>query len=788
MRKSSIFIVLFIANLIAFAQYDKPYRITYQDANKSLLILNRGNGTVIEMDSNYKTKTVITGLKDPRDIQFASFGTNQGILIIDDNQLKIFDPSSYSSFVNFSISKSIDAESVAFDLKNPGKFYVADLAGSKIIEGTVGPAPFYVPTFKVLADTGIHRPRGMFFDSNSKLLLVSDTLNSPIQEINLTNGSSKILMQTGLDSCHSLTQDLEGNFYLTNWDDSYIYRIDPSFKTKKRIVAFNNPSGMYFHADLDLLITCCTNCNKIEFQKLHWFEPLSDLRSCEGDSIQMSLSPQFNGIGTFLSGNRFIVQMSDSAGSFLNWTNLGYAEADTNPSKIALFLPSKSSFSSIPGKHKYRIRSTKPAHFSQEKSITPFKTPRALAYGEDSIGLCIDSKLQLGSTGEKGVSYTWVPSSNLNDTQISNPVFVSKRSGNYSYKFKAASSMGCADSSSVHIQVNADIRLTNFERKYEACLGDTVKIGLNSSPYKFKWSPKVDIDNDSIPNPTWVAKKDVKYRIQLIDLQTGCSGKDSVELKVSPLPDIDYIQTQYETCAGDSINIGSDRKRHPDFLWVPFSSLGGPNPQNPIFSSRNWGEFRYQVTVKDSNSCEESKYVFVSNRKRPSIPAFSVIRPAPDTIEINVMPLNELDSVQLLVSTERNGPYSSYRYVSAGEKRLVVDPIWKYFLLYGQDSFQCDASGDTVMSLFTGSIKQSENLGLYIYPNPSKGLIHVQKSSESEIRGVYIHDLMGRSWPLKYSNLNGDTLTINLRSFKEGIYFIEIQSDFGRFRQKFRLD
>jgi len=763
----------------SYAQYDKPYRLTYQNVSKSYLILNRGNGTVIEMDSNFKTKTVITGLKDPRDIQFAAFGGNQGVLIIDDNKLKIFDASSYNPVINFSIGNSLEAEGIAFDLQNAGVFYVSDIGDNKIIEGTVGPAPFYVPTFKVLTDTGLHRPRGMYFDNKNRLLLVSDSLNSPIQHINLTNGSHKVLMQTGLDSCHSITQDLEGNFYLTNWGDDYIYRIDPDFKSKKRIAGFNNPSGMYLNGAIDLLITCCTNCNKIEFQKLHWFEPLSDLRACEGDSLIMSVSPIFNGIGTFRSGNRFIVQMSDSNGSFTNSVNLGYVVADTNPKDIKIHLPRNIKNSHTPNTHLYRIRSTNPSHFSTSKTIIPDAIPNAQAYAEDSVGLCLNTRLSLGVNKEKNVQYTWIPSSNLSNAAISNPVFNSTTSGTFDYAFRAVDkNTGCSDSSGVSIEVNADIKLANFDNYVEACIGDTLRIGLESSPYAFKWQPSTDLSSDSSINPLWSARQSQTYKLELSDSITGCTGVDSVNVEVNALPVLDYLDSEFSVCTGDSVEIGTTEEKHPDFLWLPTNLVNDSISRNPKFSAPRFGDFRMEAVVTDSNGCINSTYVFVKNLPLPTIGRLSAERDTPEIVSFRLSE-SGLDSVELWMANSNEAPGTFLSILREGTSRINVNLDHDYFYLIGTDSNGCTAISERIFVPYVGSTpRPGVDHYIYVYPNPSSGEIYIRAQALSQNTNISILDVNGkRVLNQTISSLSQSEIKLDISGIENGVYFIQIIGD-----------
>jgi len=91
MKKILVLLVFSIIASSVFAQYSRPYRVAYNAEKKSYLVTNRGDGKVLELDSNYKLSTVITGLVDPKDLVVGNVGGNKGLLVIDDNKIVVYD-------------------------------------------------------------------------------------------------------------------------------------------------------------------------------------------------------------------------------------------------------------------------------------------------------------------------------------------------------------------------------------------------------------------------------------------------------------------------------------------------------------------------------------------------------------------------------------------------------------------------------------------------------------------------------------------------------------------------
>lgn len=772
MKKTLISLLIICAFSVAKGQYNKPYRITYNSAKKSFLICNRGNGTVTELDSTFRTKQVISGLSDPRDLQYARFGTNEGLVILDDNKLKIYD-GSYNSVINFSISVASDAESMVFDVNSSGIFYISDKKGNKIIEGKVGPAPFYIPSFKVLTTNGLHRPSGLLIDNKGRLLVVEDSTNAAVLEINKSSGSAKVLVRTGIDSSNSIVQDKEGNYYLSNWSDSYVYRLSPDLGSSRRLAGFSRPSGMLVQSDLDLLLICCTNCGKVDFQKLHWFEPASEVASCVGDSLQIQVSPLFNGVGTFGSGNRFYVDLSDSNGSFTSYTPLGYVLADTNPSSIPTFLP-KGNYGSS---HRYRLRSTSPAFTSTDQLFNVYPTPRARAFNTDSTSICTGNSIQLGSSSQSDVVYGWSPGELLSDSTSAQVRFSATRAGSFSFHLRALDTLnGCSAESSVFVAVADTISLPTWKQRLRACSGDSLRIGVAGTGYRFTWQPATDLSSDTTDNPYWYANSARRYLVNILDPVNGCSGRNYVDVSVDTLPEL-QLTDRRSVCAGAPVSIGDPTLDLPTLAWSPAQYLSDTSVKDPVFTSDAPGSYMFLLSVRDGRQCKGNDTVWVENLERPELPEITQLElRARLHAKLNK---GNVDSVQIFASDMRSGVYNYIQTVAVAdsiEVEIGAASNYRWFRFRAINEYGCESWSDTLLAnVQTGWITDLHPNRFNIYPNPTYGMLNVAGAVPSGELKLEIADMNG--WvlmviPLEYSN---STLgRVDLRSIRRGVYFVRL--------------
>ena len=540
----SIGFLLFCSQL--FAQFNNPYRLDYD--GKNYFVTNKGNGTVTKIDSAFNTSTVITGLYSPNDIFFGGFISGQAILIIDSNQIKIFDPSTYGNLINIDLP-TMEAHDGVYNPNNTNEFFVSDRAGNMIIKGTVGSPPLYPITFDTLI-SGISKPAGMMFDHRDRLLVVTDTVDAGIHWIDINTGYDSVVYSGSVDNMNDLKQGPQLNYYFTNWDDNYLYRLDSSFQNPYRLVGYNNPSGMYVNHTYDYLALCCFNCNKVEYEIFHTFAPLTDLKICPSDSFLADFSPIYNGIGTYNSDNQFILEVSDSNGSFSAPIFVRSVMTDTVPNFMLALLPKREYADSG---HVYRFRSTSPPVVSfLTAKLLVHPSPDAYIYDTDTLSICTGSSVLLGQSSKAGHTYDWTPGTYINDSTTTPVTFSSAPVGQYPLTLIEEEPIhGCSYQNELLVIVGPNLSIPQLKDSVAICIGDSINVGVSGLPYFFSWSGSDSLDNSSLGNPSFFDVEDQWLHVVFSDFNLTCSGSDSVYARVHPSPNFGSISDPTDSvCLG----------------------------------------------------------------------------------------------------------------------------------------------------------------------------------------------------------------------------------------------
>lgn len=237
---ATLFLIFYFA-LFAKAQFlNLPESIVYDSLYNRYLVSSWNTGNLVQIDSN--------------DVQ-SFFLVNQacyaGLCIVDGNVyaagksegVRGFNLSNGDSVMNVSIPGSRLLNDITAD--NSGNLYLSDPQAHKIYRVRISDH-----TYSTFVSGGINVPNGILFDEpNNRLILVSARNNSPIQAISLVDSSVSTIIYTSLDILDGLTVDNQGNYYISSWGSSSVYRFDNEFSNPPEFISSHRqqPADIFFN-------------------------------------------------------------------------------------------------------------------------------------------------------------------------------------------------------------------------------------------------------------------------------------------------------------------------------------------------------------------------------------------------------------------------------------------------------------------------------------------------------------------------------------------------------------
>ncbi len=240
------------------------------------------------------------------------------------------------------------------------------------------------------------------------------------------------------------------------------------------------------------------------------------------------------------AGNIFEAQLSDANGSFTTPVPIGSLQGE-NSGTIPALIPSN-----IPPGSKYRIRvvAGNPALTGNDNgSDLDVKARPEFDITASAASVCKGSPVTL-SANPSDVSFLVTWNKSVSDGQPFIPAATED------YKVTVGNG-NCSDADSITITVKPLPKIKASASATEVCAGESVTLtallGLSIDPYTYSWNKGVVDKKAFVPVATET------YTVTAVS--SGCTNKDSIEVKVKPLPKIKASASATEVCAGESVTL-----------------------------------------------------------------------------------------------------------------------------------------------------------------------------------------------------------------------------------------
>jgi len=214
--------------------------------------------------------------------------------------------------------------------------------------------------------------------------------------------------------------------------------------------------------------------------------------------------------------------------------------------------------------------------------------PAAITVSPNAF-ICLGNSTQLNASG--GFSYSWVPTTGLNNANIANPIATPTVTTTYTVNIQTINSLGdtCMQSASVTVNVfnPATYTLTATADDDTLTDGETgtfIHAITADTSFSVTWSPSNTLNNDTIYNPYATPTTTTTYTVTIAD-SSGCSKTATITI---------YVISK--KCPPESVFVPNtftpnmDGKN--DILYVR-----GNNIKELYFAVYNrWGEMVFETT------------------------------------------------------------------------------------------------------------------------------------------------------------------------------------------------
>ncbi len=257
--KHFFFLIIILLPFQSTAQnlLNRPESVVYDSLYNRYLVSNWTNGSIVQIDSNGVQSYFVTGHGSINGIHIAENIVFAGC----STRVKGFDLATKNMVMNLPIPGAINYNDITSD--NSGNIYITDFNAREIIKVNIESHVY--STFV----TGLSlQPNGILFDEpNNRLLLCSFGYSIPILAISLEDSSVSVVANTTLGQCDGFAKDDFGNYYISSWLTSSIYKFDSVFSNPPEVFYTNSgdPVDISYNSIDDILAVPLMNANAVVF-------------------------------------------------------------------------------------------------------------------------------------------------------------------------------------------------------------------------------------------------------------------------------------------------------------------------------------------------------------------------------------------------------------------------------------------------------------------------------------------------------------------------------------------
>ncbi|MFN5176734.1 MAG: hypothetical protein ACK5DT_09025 [Ignavibacteria bacterium] len=220
---------------------------------------------------------------------------------------------------------------------------------------------------------------------------------------------------------------------------------------------------------------------------------------------------------------------------------------------------------------------------------------------------CPGESINLGSGFQNGASYSWSPTTFLNNPNSPTPSCTPTSS--MQYVLTITSSSGCTSRDTINVTVADKLEIA-LPSDTSTCPGKPIRI-KPSGGQTYRWYPPNGIDDTLSSQPVFSPNQTTTYYVEAKN--GNCTGSDSITIRILPLPALDAGQN-LAVCKGDSILLKATGAT--SYSWFT-SQLGDIGTGDQISIQPNASTLYY---VRGSNgACEVLDSVFVTLKPQPII-------------------------------------------------------------------------------------------------------------------------------------------------------------------------
>jgi len=240
-----------------------PESAAYDSISNRYFVSDQGSGKIAQYDESGGASWFATNLSVSKGLRIS----NDTLFVAADlHYLAAYDINSANMILKLNIPLSDQVNDVEID--SSGNVFLSDPQGSMIHR-------IHLSDSTVTTFASRYMVNGLLFDEKqNRLLACAWITNTPIWQLSLPEVEDSVLLYPGFGLCDGLTEDNEGNIYISCFETDAIYRFDSTLTDTPIVFSsgYNNPGDIFYDKTNCVMVVPNVSSNRVDFV----FDELSD--------------------------------------------------------------------------------------------------------------------------------------------------------------------------------------------------------------------------------------------------------------------------------------------------------------------------------------------------------------------------------------------------------------------------------------------------------------------------------------------------------------------------------
>ncbi len=261
MKKGTLLLLVLSIGVSCYAQnlLNGPEDMIYYPATGCFYVSNWAGNNIICIDQDENQTLFKSNVSHAHGMM--RFGDT--LVVATNSYIKKIDLQSSVTLQSYYVTGAYRLGHLTVDTS--GIIYASDWDRNKIF--TLDPSTGQSTTLA----SNLPTPVGISYDAdNSRLILCCMDDYAPVRAVDISTGEVSEIGYPNLGSLDAITEDDDGNYYISVWSQSAVYKFDHDFLNTPELISsgHNGPSGLEFYSELNSIGVSNYNTNSVSIMPL----------------------------------------------------------------------------------------------------------------------------------------------------------------------------------------------------------------------------------------------------------------------------------------------------------------------------------------------------------------------------------------------------------------------------------------------------------------------------------------------------------------------------------------